>query len=77
MIFIPYFISIKRLSSGEALNKINDWLDRCNSKFKLNFPKRKVNYQINKAGTYFPPKQENLEQINKSFYEELKAEVAN
>ncbi|MGA9153702.1 MAG: hypothetical protein WBZ36_24230 [Candidatus Nitrosopolaris sp.] len=74
-IFVPYFINVKRLSRLEAFNRTKSWLDRSSSISKLNFnPRCKIDYALNNVGTFLPPYQDNLEQVNNFFYERLKRE---
>ena len=46
IIFVPYFILVKKLSNEETISKINEWLDRCNSIRTLDFDTK---YRINTA----------------------------
>jgi hypothetical protein len=46
IIFVPYFILIKKLSVEETISKINEWLDKCNSIRTLDFDTK---YRINAA----------------------------
>ena len=46
LIFIPYFILVKKLSPGETIEKITEWLQKCNSIRTLDFD---IKYKINKA----------------------------
>ena len=46
LIFVPYFILVKKLSSEETIQKITEWLQKCNSIRTLDFD---IRYKINTA----------------------------
>ena len=46
IIFVPYFILVKKLSNEETISKINEWLQKCNSIRTLDFDTK---YRINTA----------------------------
>lgn len=72
---MPYFVNVKRLPHPEAFNRTKSWLDRCHSLSRLNFdPRWKINYAVKNVGTFPPPYQDRLENVNKLFYERLKTE---
>jgi hypothetical protein len=46
IIFVPYFILVKKLSNEETISKITEWLQKCNSIRTLDFD---IRYRINAA----------------------------
>ena len=75
LIFVPYFILVKKLSPEETTQKITEWLDKCNSLRPLDFD---PNYKIKKAiettnKTQIPPMKKNTLKDNYSnLYQILK-----
>ena len=46
LIFVPYFILVKKLSPDETISKITEWLQKCNLIRTLDF---NIRYKINTA----------------------------
>jgi hypothetical protein len=47
LIFVPYFVLVKKLSKEDTTQKITEWLEKCNSIRNIDFnAKYKIDYQI-------------------------------
>jgi hypothetical protein len=57
LIFVPYFVLVKKLANEETIQKITEWLDKCNSIRNIDFnAEYKINYQIKYTNkTQIPP----------------------
>jgi hypothetical protein len=57
LIFVPYFIVVKKFSNEETIQKINEWLNKCDSIRKLDFNGRdRINSAIkNTLKKQIPP----------------------
>jgi hypothetical protein len=68
-IFVPYFINVKGLSRLETFDKIDSWLDRCNSIARLDFnPKQKIDYELKSVANYKPIRQDQLREDNSKLW---------
>jgi hypothetical protein len=60
-IFVPYFINVKGLSRLETFDKVNSWLDKCDSISRLNFSaKQKIDYELEEVANYTPIRADQL-----------------
>lgn len=71
LILAPYLINVRKRSHEEALNVINEWVDKCNSVKRLDSNFRYlINHAIQNAikNGYRPLKLESLKQRNNQLY---------
>ena len=80
LIFVPYFILVKKYSNEETTSKINEWLDNCNSIRQLDFnPKDRIKAAIKNTlkKQIFPMKKDTLKNHYQYLYSILQNKGAN
>lgn len=73
-ILAPYLINIRKYSSGEAYNVIQNWLDRCRNLRQLDFRHNynvKQNINSAKKGGFLPISLDKLKIENTYLYDML------
>jgi hypothetical protein len=68
-VFVPYFINVKGLSRLETFDKVNSWLDKCDSISRLNFSaKQKIDYELKRVANYTPIRADQLRVDHSKLY---------
>jgi hypothetical protein len=74
-VFVPYYINVKGLSRLETFDKVDSWLDKCNSIARLDFSaKHKIDYELKSVANYTPIRADQLRMDHTRLWDRLQSE---